>query len=192
MSTAPPTTRELEPHERGLTHRDLDHTPDDGNRWELIDGSLFVTPFPTYAHQLAATHLTHLLLLHVRQHKLGHVFAAGLKVVLDDPTGVGPDIVYVSNERMEGMRDDGFHGTPDLLVEVLSSKPELDRFVKFHKYAAAGVPHYWIVDPEKRTIREYVLHGDRYQLASERSGDIGFEPTLFHGLSIPLAELWIR
>jgi Uma2 family endonuclease len=117
-----------EPHERGLTHRDLDHTPDDGNRWELIDGSLFVTPFPTYAHQLAASRLTYLLMAHVRANKLGEIFAAGLKVVLDDPTGVGPDVVYISGGQMGNMREDGFHGAPDLLVEVLSSKPELDRW----------------------------------------------------------------
>ncbi|MFH2010086.1 MAG: Uma2 family endonuclease [bacterium] len=181
-----------DPPERGLTHRDLDYTPDDGNRWELIDGSLFVTPFPTYAHQLASTELTFLLLAHVRANQLGKVFAAGLKVVLDEPTGVGPDVVYISAGRMDGMREDGFHGAPDLLVEILSSKPELDRVVKFHKYAAAGVPHYWIVDPERRSIREYRLEGDGYRLVAEHVGDTDFEPVLFPGLTVPLAELWIR
>lgn len=174
-----------------LTHRDLEHTPDDGNRYEVIDGELFVTPFPSYAHQRAATRLTILLGTHVRERGLGEVFAAGLKVVLDEPTGVGPDLVYIAAARMDAMREDGYYGAPDLVVEVLSTKPQRDRYVKLRKYAASGVPHYWIVDPDGRRLSAYALEAGRYALRAEPSGDEIFEPALFTGLAIPLRELWV-
>jgi Uma2 family endonuclease len=177
--------------EHKVTHRDLEHTPDDGSRWEVIDGIFHVTPFPSYAHQCAVTELLTMLHAHVRAHSLGRVFAAGLKVVLDEPTGVGPDIVYVSTARMGGMREDGYHGAPDLVVEVLSSKPTLDRSIKFQKYAQAGISHYWIVDPDKRTLSAYALEADRYRGAVELAENARFDPELFEGLSIPLAELWV-
>jgi len=183
-------TRGREPIEHQLTQRDLDDTPDDGNRYEVIDGELHVSPFPTPAHQRVIAALVSLLRSHVRPRALGEVFPAGLKVVLDEPSGVGPDLVYVAQPRLENMREDGYYGAPDLLVEVLSSKPGLDRFVKFRKYARAGVPHYWIVDPRERRLDAYRLDGGQYALEAELAGEVTFEPALFPGLLIPLAELW--
>ena len=181
-------------HERAgrpLTHRDLDDTPDDGSRWEVIDGILHVTPFPSVAHQRAATRLTSLLDVYVRAAGVGEVFTAGLKVVLDEPSGVGPDVVFVATARLDGLRDDGFYGAPDLVVEVLSSKPGLDRFVKFQKYATAGVVHYWIVDPVGRELTAYRLEAGQFRLVAEVRGAATFQPELFPGLSIALSELWM-
>lgn len=179
-----------DPFDRALTHRDLDDTPDDGNRYEIIDGILHVSPFPSTAHQRIATHLTALLYTYVKQNKLGQVFAAGLKVVLDEPTGVGPDITYISTHRLESLQEDGYYGSPDLLVEILSSKPALDTQIKKQKYARAGVPHYWIVDPAKKRLLAYRLDGDCYRLVAEHTADDIFQPDLFPGLTIPLTELW--
>jgi Uma2 family endonuclease len=175
-----------------LTHRDLERTPEDGKRYEVIDGVLHVTPFPTTAHQRAATRLTALLDAHVEELELGMVFAAGLKVVLDERTGVGPDIVYVSKARLGGLARDGYYGPPDLVVEVLSSRPSLDTEVKMEAYARAQVPHYWIVDPERYTVRAYEIDHARWTLVAERRDDDAFEPALFPGLVIPLASLWLR
>jgi Uma2 family endonuclease len=112
-------------------------------------------------------------------------------VVLDEPSGVGPDLVFISNARMGGMRQDGFYGAPDLVIEVLSSKPQLDRFVKLNKYAKAGVPHYWIVDPDQRRLDAYRLEGARYALAAEHTQQESFQPELFPGLTIQLQDLWL-
>lgn len=184
------TSATAEPRQ-GLTHRDLDDTPDDGNRWEVIDGELHVSPQPTPAHQNAVTRLTTVLDTHARAHSLGKVFASAIKVVLDQPTGVGPDLVFISNARLDGLQDDGFYGAPDLIVEVVSSKPALDRIVKRDKYARAGVPHYWIVDPVRRTLEAYKLDGAKYGLPRELVGADRFEPELFPGLVIGLDELWL-
>lgn len=177
--------------DRPLTHHDLDATPDDGNRYEVIDGVLYVSPFPNSSHQNVISALLIVLGNHVRQHGLGKVFTSGLKVVLDEPTGVGPDVVYISAARLPGLAIDGFHGIPDLLVEVLSSKPTLDTQIKKAKYARSGVPHYWIVDPAQRILQAFQLEGEHYVLAAEAAGDATFQPSLFPGLLIPLAELWL-
>lgn len=173
-----------------LTHRDLEHTPEDGNLYEIIDGELHVTPAPTFAHQLVISHLMRIIAPFVHAHRLGAIFTSGLKVVLGEPTGVEPDLVFVSTKRMELMRADGYHGAPDLLIEVVSSRPQLDRYVKFRKYASAGVPHYWIADPSTRTLEIYRLDGATYRLAHELEGKGGLETELFPGLTIEIAELW--
>lgn len=151
-----------------------------------------MTAFPTTAHQRATTRLTSLLDAHVERLDLGMIFAAGLKVVLDERTGVGPDVVYVSKARLGGLARDGYYGPPDLLVEALPSRPTLDTEVKMETYARGGVPHCWIVDPEQYTLRAYELEHARWKLATERRQDGAFEPALFPGLVIPLASLWLR
>jgi Uma2 family endonuclease len=179
------------PIAHALTYRDLANVPDDGNRWEVVDGVLHVTPFPTYAHQNAVTQLVTVLNQHVRTHGLGRVFTSGLMVVLDEPTGVGPDVVYVSAARMSAMREDGYHGAPDLCIEVLSSKPDLDRTIKLQKYARSGIPHYWIVDPVAHVLWAHRLDGGEYRLAMRLEQDAIFEPELFPGLRLTLADLWV-
>ena len=99
--------------------------------------------------------------------------------------------MYISTARLGGLREDGFYGAPDLIVEVVSSRPALDRLLKRDKYGRAGVPHYWIVDPARRTLEEYLLEGDRYALPRELSGAEVFQPVLFPGLSIELQDLWL-
>jgi Uma2 family endonuclease len=180
-----------DPDQRPWTQRDLDDTPDDGNRYEVIDGKLHVSPFPTLGHQRAVTQLVLVLGEHVRAMGLGEIFTSGVKVVLDEYTGVGPDVVYIAREQADSLQHDGYYGAPALVVEVLSSRPALDTKVKRAKYASAGIPHYWIVDPVQRTLREYRLEGSDYALRAEAAGDAEFRPELFPGLVIPLARLWL-
>jgi Uma2 family endonuclease len=178
------------PAHRPLTHHDLEETPEDGNRYEVIDGALFVSPFPTYPHQRAQSVLHVALANHARAHSLGEVFGSGLKVVLDLATGVGPDLVFVTTARMVDMREDGFHGVPDLIVEVVSSRPGLDRIVKLGKYASAGVPHFWLVDPKERSIEELILTGGRYVRGAHAGSEGAFTPSFPSGFSLESRELW--
>jgi Uma2 family endonuclease len=176
----------------GLTQQDLDYVPDDGNRCEVIDGVLCVTPFPSYPHQNAQSELLRILGEHVKARRLGRVFSAGLKVVLDEPTRVGPDVVHVVAARMDRMRLDGYYGAPDLLVETLSSKPQLDRAVKLNAYARAGVAHYGIIDPAARSMDVYRLQGQRHHLVAQLAGDLPPGPELFPGLTFPRGKLWVE
>jgi Uma2 family endonuclease len=177
--------------ERPLTHHDLDDLPEDDRfRYEVIDGELYVAPFPFIAHQRAVTQLLGVILAYLESHPIGEVFTSNTKVVLDELTGVGPDLVYIAREHFADFKKDGFYGPPDLMVEVTSSKPSLDRVLKHRKYAKSGVPHYWIIDPGKHTLEAFELKAKRYKLVTMAKSSEVFSPKLFPGLSIPLARLW--
>jgi Uma2 family endonuclease len=170
---------------------DIWETPDDGKRYEVIDGDLYVTPPPSWGHQVGVGGLYYLLAGHVRARELGYVVPAPVGVVLDEHNGIQPDIVFVSRGRSEIIQERGVFGSPDLVVEFLSpSTRSRDRTVKKRRYAAAGVPHYWMGDPRTRMLETHRLRGDVYQLTGTYGpGDI-YRPELFPGLAIPIDEIW--
>lgn len=170
---------------------DIWDTPEDGNRYEVIDGALYVTPPPLYGHQYASTSLAALIWPHVRQHGLGQIVTSPIGVVLDDENGVQPDLVFVSRERLHIITERGVEGAPDLVVEILSRRTQSrDRGVKMKRYAAAGIRYYWIVAPRSRTIEEYRLTESGYDLVGTHGPGDTFGPEIFAGLEIPVDLLW--
>lgn len=159
-------------------------------RAELIDGELYVTPSPETDHQRTVASLFRRLADHVERGGLGEVFVAPLDVHL--PTGdvVQPDVLFVSTAR-RAIIGRWIHGAPDLVVEVVSSAhAERDRAVKRRAYAGGGVPEYWIVDPEERSVEVLRLRDGRYEAAGWfRSEDTLRSPGL-PDLALPLAALW--
>lgn len=89
-----------EPRTLRYTAEYLWETPDDGNRYEVIDGELFVTPPPGWAHQDVIGELFFTLSSHVRMHNLGKLLMAPFGVVLDQEGGVQPDLVCIARERL--------------------------------------------------------------------------------------------
>jgi Uma2 family endonuclease len=170
---------------------DIWDTPDDGNRYEVIDGELFVTPPPLEPHQYTVGMLYGYVWHHVNSRDLGRVYSAPLGVVLNDENGLQPDLVYVSNARRGIIVERGIEGAPDLVAEVLSrSTQSRDRGVKMRRYAAAGILHYWIVDPRARALEEYRLTDQGYELAGRYAEGSLFRPALFPELEIPISKLW--
>lgn len=170
---------------------DIWDTPEDGNRYEVIDGQLYVTPPPVERHQRGLGGLFLVVAQHVAEHELGRVYVAPLGVVLTEHDGVQPDLVYVSNERAEIISERGIEGAPDLVVEVLSSSTRArDRSVKMARYAAADIPHYWLLDPVNLTLEAYRLGEQAYELVGTYGLGSTFTPELFPGLSIEIDRLW--
>ena len=170
---------------------DIWDTPDDGNRYEVINGALYVTPPPNYGHQNAVGELYGRLWQHIRARNLGKIVTSPVGVVLDEGSGVQPDIVFVSTERLHIISERGIEGAPDLVVEVLSpSTRHRDRGVKLRRYAAAKVPHYWMLDPRSRSLEARQLGPDGYEPPTIHGPGSVFEPELFPGLTIPIDELW--
>jgi len=169
---------------------DIWDTPDDGKRYEVIDGQLYVTPPPVLEHQGASSVLHTYVESYVRQRRLGKVYSAPVGVVLDDENGVQPDLVYVSRERLHILSRRGIEGAPDLVVEILSpSTRSRDRGIKRRRYATAGVPHYWIVDPRSRELEARRLTERGYELSGKFGPGSVFRPDLFPELEIPIDDL---
>jgi Uma2 family endonuclease len=166
-------------------------TPDEnGKTYEVIDGVLYVYPIPWWAHQLQLSNLNYFVTGWVHEHNLGYVVGARTAVVLDQYTGVQPDLLYISYERNHVIAKWGVDGRPDLIVEVLSPWTEArDRGIELHRYAASGVAHCWILDTDGPRIEERVLGDDGYRLIGTFGPGEIFRPTLFPGLEISLDEI---
>lgn len=170
---------------------DIWDAPDDQYRYEVIDGELFMSPAAAWWHQYGLGKLYRILANWVYEHALGRIVPAPVGVVLDDESGVQPDIVYVSREREHLISERGVEGAPDLVVEVLSPSTEArDRGIKMRRYAAAGVPHYWLLSPEARALQPYRLGEGGYELVGTFGPGTIFRPELFPALDIPIDELW--
>jgi len=174
-----------------LTYKDYEALPADGRRYEIHDGELSVTPAPSPRHQEVLANLNDILRQHVKAGELGRIFFSPIDCILSDTSIVQPDLVYLDRTRSRLVSGRGIEGAPTLAVEVLSpTTTVIDRSTKLRLYARHGVPYYWIVDPEARTIGVHVLLEGRYQLAARA---FGLEPVSlppFPDLAFVPASLW--
>jgi Uma2 family endonuclease len=128
--------------------------PDDGNRYEVIDGVLYVSTSPSAWHQRCVYRLMRHAAVPLEDTGVATSFTAPIGVLMPGADPVQPDFLLVCAERMPAIIADGrVRGVPDLIAEVLSpSHPELDTVIKRAAYARAGVPEYWIVRPASRDV----------------------------------------
>jgi len=140
-----------------LTYEDYCRMPS-GNRYELVEGDIRMTPSPSVFHQRISRRIEKVLLEWVERHELGEVLHAPIDVVLSEHNVVQPDILYVARERLGIIKEANIQGAPDLVVEILSpSDAEWDRVTKRRVYARFGVREFWIVGPEGRNIEVCVF-----------------------------------
>ena len=174
---------------RKLDYDDYLRLPDDGKRYEILDGELYVTPAPSPLHQRVSKRLQRKLEDYFEARGLGEVFNAPIDMILGRHDVAQPDILVVTNAGQISGR--GIEGAPLLVVEVLSpSTRRYDREVKMRRYAALAIPHYWIVDPESRWIACYRLEGDAYRQILTAEGNTLLSPTDWPDLTISPTDLW--
>lgn len=156
------------PYARPLRREDLQRLPDDGHRYELIDGSLLVSPAPRIAHQAVVGNL--FLLLRLACPADLQVVLAPFAVGLADDTEVQPDLLVAPRSQFTE-RD--LPGPPLLAVEVLSpSTRRVDLLLKRDRYEEAGIASYWIVDPVGLTVTVLELEAGRYVERAAGAGDV--------------------
>ncbi|MFB9276523.1 Uma2 family endonuclease [Cohnella cellulosilytica] len=157
--------RDEEPvvREQPVTYDDYAAMPDDGNRYEIIDGVLeMMSPGPMTIHQKVSGEL--FLALQSCRSKY-EIYYAPFDVILSRTTVLQPDIIMIHHSRLDIVKKHGVEGAPDLVIEILSpSTRKRDKVVKAAVYAEHQVPEYWLVDPEARTLEQYRLDGERYEL----------------------------
>jgi Uma2 family endonuclease len=174
-----------------LTYEDYAEIPNDGRRYEIIDGELYVNPAPATKHQAAVGNTYALLWMYMRAHHTGRVFVAPYDVILSDHDVVQPDVLWIAAEHSSLVANRGLEGAPDLAVEVLSpSSVKLDEKIKHTRYAFFGVPEYWIVDPEREHVRVFRLRDRELQLVAELSGNDTITSPVLPGFSITAFEIF--
>jgi Uma2 family endonuclease len=133
---------------------------------ELSEGRLEVLPMPTELHQLILLSFVRLLLSFVEVHAPGVVLTSGMRIRLGKGRFREPDVVYMK-ARHAARRHNEFWDGADLVMEVVSAGAkdrERDWEIKPREYARAGIPEYWIVDPERQFVRVLMLRGKSYRV----------------------------
>lgn len=150
------TTTEL------LTYKDLEQIPDDGRRYEIIDGKLYVSITPVKAHQRLLLRVMRSIYADADELDAGEAFLSPVDARFSDFDQVQPDIIFIRRERSEIYQESTVFGPPDLVVEILSPATRaVDEGVKTHLYERGGVPELLIADPDTPALRPFVLRDGR-------------------------------
>lgn len=172
------------PQSRALTRADLELMPDDGHRYELIDGTLIVTPSPSFAHQRAVMSLVRLLIQPPAHLEL---LAAPFDIPLAEDTVLQPDVVVVTRTA-----DVYNPADPELLlaIEVLSPSTRLiDLNLKKARLEQAGTPSYWVVDPVEPMLIAWGLREGTFVEVARVSGEESWTASVPFDVTICPADL---
>jgi Uma2 family endonuclease len=176
-----------------FSYQDYLEMPDEpGYRLEILEGQLIKEPSPNVPHQRVSRRLQRILEDYFWEYDPeGEIFNAPLDVTLHDITVVQPDLFYVSGEQKEIVKDTRIDGPPTLVVEILSpSTSRKDRLQKLRIYQKARVQHYWLVNPEEKTLECFALRNDVYALVAAGMDEDVLDHPGFAGLSVSLTSLW--
>jgi len=174
-----------------VSYLDLERAPEDGRRYELYDGGVFVVPAPLPLHQLVVDRFADALKAHRQEHG-GLVFFSPLDIIFSEFDVAQPDIVFFERgrERLIDLRKP-IRVSPDLAVEVLSpSTAATDRGKKMQLFARYGVREYWLVDPDAGTLEVYRLAGDAYLLVQSAADSETAQSTILPRFSVSARALF--
>jgi Uma2 family endonuclease len=176
-----------------LTYEDFLLFPDDGKRHELIDGEHYVTPSPSRKHQAIVWNLTVHVGTYLEANPVGRAFAAPFDVVFSQFDVVEPDLLFISNARLEVLTAKNVQGAANLVVEIASpSTRTRDETLKRKLYERFGVEEYWVIEPAAETIVVHRHDGDGYQPILELTATHGdtLSTPLLPGLLLPLKRIF--
>ena len=177
-----------------LTVADLDAFPeDDGNRYELIGGELFVSRAPGIPHQRVLQNLEVDLCNYLKDNPVG-ILVPGAGAIFSDYDAVIPDLAFVRHERWnEVVTGEKFTGALDIVIEVLSpgtQNRQRDLSAKRQLYAKYGVAEYWIVDSEHRSVLIFLLREQSLEEAATLTGDDLLSSRLLPGFQLQVSEIF--
>jgi Uma2 family endonuclease len=155
------------PRGQAYTRADLETMPDDGHRYEIVDGTLVVTPAPSLQHQVVVVNLV--LALSTACTPELRVLTAPFDVALSPDTVLQPDVLVA---RRSDFTEGDLPTAPVLAIEVLSpSTRRVDLTLKRSRYEAAGCPSYWVVDPDRPSVTVWELREESYAEVAHAEGD---------------------
>lgn len=179
-----------------LTIADWDAMPyRDGNRYEIIEGELFVSCSPGLTHERVLINLILLVGNFLETNPIGEC-VANSGVILSNVSGVIPDLLVFLNEQRDTIiSNDRLNGPPALVIEILSpglANIQRDRVTKRQLYAKHGVHEYWIIDPQNTTVERYVNQNSSLVLFETFGGEDTLFTTTLPGFSCKVSEIFRR
>lgn len=173
-----------------FTKLDYDLLPE-GAPYQLIGGKLIMTPAPVPNHQKISRNLEFIILTWLKQNDFGEVYDSPIDVELNETTIVQPDLLIIKKERLDIIKEKRIVGAPDVVIEILSfENAYYDLRKKFKIYENAGIPEYWIVDPEIKSIEIYGNESRKYKKIKEVEKEGFIESEVLNGLSVDLNEVF--
>ena len=171
---------------RVWTYDDYLQLPNDGHRYEIIEGVLHVSPSPFHKHQLMSRRMK-FFFYQFELEGSGFIYNAPMDLLMPGCTPVQPDLIFLRRDQRHLIKEKFIEGVPYLLVEILSSDRAYDRVKKMNIYAKNGVPYYLIVDPEDPSLEVFRLDGALYRV--EHSLSVGDSWT-WEGKTLDLSALF--
>ncbi|MFC4779430.1 Uma2 family endonuclease [Paenibacillus sp. GCM10023252] len=164
--------------------------PDDGNRYEIVNGTLqLMSPGPSLPHQSVSSELQHLLNQTCRSDYL--IFDAPLDLILSSTDVRQPDLMMVHRSREEILTSRGIEGVPDLIVEILSpGSMRRDRISKGATYSQYGLEEYWIIDPLGEVLEQYLLRNGELRIVEVYEGDMPLKSNKVSSAQFTMNELF--
>ncbi len=173
------------------TYSDYLKLPEDGIRYEILNGELFMSPAPTTGHQLTLKRFLVAIENFLEKDPVGEVLPAPTDVILSEINILQPDIVFITRERFDILTDANIQGAPDLVVEVLSrGTAKRDRQEKLTQYSRFEVQEYWMVDHERRWVEVWRREKGALHLHKRLAEHQILTTPLLPGLKIRLAKIF--
>jgi Uma2 family endonuclease len=181
------------PGSRKLTLDDYWSLPDDGQRYEILEGKLEVTPSPEVRHQRVSARLHLLFATHLARNPVGEVMYAPMDVILSNETVCQPDLLFIARDRIPLIVKDRIRGAPDLVLEILSPSTALrDLNTKRDLYARHGIREYIVVDVAQRRLVRFALDAGSYGEPDIRAAGERFESVAIPGFAFAVDELFVQ
>jgi len=161
----------------------------EGAPYQLIEGELVMTPAPNPRHQIISGNIFEKIRQFARG--LGITLYSPIDVYLGEENAYQPDIVFITKQRQEIIKDDGIYGPPDLIIEILSpSTAYYDIRKKFRVYEKYGVNEYWIVDPEINSVEIYLNEKGHFSLTGKAEGEGEIESSILKNLKLTIEDIF--
>lgn len=173
------------------TYQDYLNLPEDGNRYEIMNGELIMVPAPNTIHQDIILNIVEELRKFVKISQKGKLYIAPIDVVLSETNVVQPDILFIAKEHFNIITEKNISGAPDLIIEILSpSTGYYDLVEKKEIYEKFGVQEYWIVDPRKQRVEIYTNIENRFKLIQQLQKEGVLKSKVLEGFQIDVKNIF--
>jgi len=175
------------------TYEDYLNLPDNGKRYEIIDGELYMVPAPSLWHQDTIGQFYRRIGNFLEDNPVGKIYLAPTDIIFSEIDVLQPDLIFVSKEKFDILAGANIQGAPDLVIEVLSPGTEKrDRTIKLKAYSKFGVLEYWMANDESETVEIWRRKGKKLVFHALLDRTQTLTTPLLPGLEIALGKIFQR